>query len=193
MGLTYFPSETNQVFLQVLRNSGAVPGFPADYSTPQVRILHEDSGLQTDLSFTNMTQFDDNLWRLPFVIPSTPFFGTYIIEFKTTLDGVAIESSETFKVDQPPDINEQGQGSCTVDGELKDETTTDPIFGADVFVFLPTDLLNAIAHDVTDALGNYEVFLNPGSYKIRFVKSGFIDETHSLTVNSDCTHAQSGD
>ena len=193
MGLTYRPDETNQIFLQVLRNSGAVPGFPADYSTPQVRILHEDSGLQTDLVFTNMTQFDDNLWTLPFVIPSMPFFGTYIIEFKATLDSVAIESSETFKVERPPDIIEQGQGSCQVDAVVQDQGTMQPIAGVTVFAFLPSDLNNAIAKDVTDTNGNYTLFLNPGSYKLRFTKVGFIDETHDLTVNANCTHVISGD
>lgn len=192
MGLTYFPDETIQLFLQVLRLSGAVPVFPADYSTPQARIIHEDSGLQTDLAFTNMTQFDGNIWTLPFVIPSTPFFGTYIVEYKTTLDSILIESSETFKIDPPVDIIEQGQGSCSVDGTVQDDLSQ-PLAGVTVFIFDPGDLFNAIAKDVTDLNGEYEVFLNPGSYKIRFTKSGLIDETHDLTVNANCTHVQSGD
>ncbi len=192
MGLTYFPDETNQLYLQVLRLSGSVPSFPGDYSTPQARIIHEDSGLQTDLAFTNMTQFDDNIWTLPFVIPSTPFFGTYIVEYKTTLDSILIESSETFKIDPPADILEQGQGSCSVDGIVQAEGSGQPIAGATVFIFNPGDLFNAIAKDVTDSLGAYEVFLNPGSYKIRFTKSGVIDETHDLLVNANCTHVQSG-
>lgn len=193
MGLTYFPDETNQLYLQVLRLSGSVPGFPANYSTPQVRIIHEDSGLQTDLTLTNMTQFDDNIWTLPFVIPTSPFFGTYIIEYKTTLDSIDIESSETFKVETPPAIVGQGQGSCTVTASVQNEVTTSPESGVTIFVFNPGDLVNAIAKDITDASGNYTVFLNPGSYKIRFTKTGFIDETHTLTVNANCTHSIAGD
>ena len=193
MGLTYFPDETNQIYLQVLKNSGAVPAFPSEYSTPQMRIIHEDSGLQTDLSFTNMTQFSDNIWTLPFVIPTTPFFGTYIIEFKTTLNSLDIESSETFKVDPPQDIIEQGQGSCQVDAVVKDQGTLQPIAGVTVFAFLPNDLNNAIAKDVTDTNGNYTLFLNPGDFKLRFTKTGFIDETHDLTVNTNCTHVITGD
>lgn len=193
MGLTYLPDETNQIFLQVLENTGEVPAFPADYSTPQVRILHEDSGLQTDLAFTNMTQFSDNLWTLAFAIPATPFFGTYMIEFKTTLNSLDIESSETFKVEPPPDIQEQGQGSCSVTGVVQDDGTGQPIAGVTILIFNPGDLTFAIAKDVTDSLGEYEVFLNTGDYTIRFTKSGKIDETHDLTVNANCTHVQSGD
>jgi len=194
MGLTYFPAETNQLYLQVLRLSGSVPGFPADYSTPKVRIIHEDSGLQTDLALTSMAQFSDNLWTLAFVIPSTPFFGTYIVEYETTLDSVAIESSETFKVEQPQDIIEQGQGSCQVDAFVQEEGTGDPLPGVTVFVFETNDLNNAIAKDVTDSNGQYTVFLNPGNYKIRFVGGpNFIDETHDLEVFSNCTHVITGD
>ena len=193
MGETYFPSETNNLLLQVLRNSGVAPAFPADYSTPQARVIHNDSGLVTDLSFTNMTQLDDNIWSLPFPIPSTPFFGTYMVEFKTTLDSTAIEGSDTFKVGQPQDISEQGQGSCQVDAVVQDEGTLQPIAGVTVFAFLPSDLNNAIAKDVTDTNGNYTLFLNPGSFKLRFTKTGFIDETHDLTVNANCTHVITGD
>lgn len=194
MGLTYFPDETNQLYLQVLRLSGSVPSFPSNYSTPQVRIIHEDSGLQTDLVLTNMTQFDDNIWTLPFVIPGAPFFGTYIVEYKTTLDSIAIESSETFKIEPPPSIIEQGQGSCQVDAFVQEEGTGDPLPGVTVFVFNTGDLNNAIAKDVTDSNGAYTVFLNPGDYQIRFVGGpNFIDETHPLTVNADCTHVITGD
>lgn len=193
MGETYLPTETNTLFLQVLRISGSVPNFPFDYSTPQVRVVHEAGGIQTDLSLTNMVQLDDNLWSLPFSVPGAPFFGTYLAEFKTTIDGIDVESSDTFKVEPTPGIIEQGQGSCSVAATVKDEGTGQPIFGATVFVFDPGDLVNAIAKDVTDSNGNYEVFLNPGAYKIRFTKVGFINETHDLTVNSDCTHVQSGD
>ena len=192
MGETYFPTETNTLLLQVLRHSGSVPNFPSDYSTPQVRVVHEATGIQIDLALTNMVQLDDNLWSLPFVVPGAPFFGTYMTEFKTTIDGIAVESSDTFKVEQVPGIIEQGQGSCSVAAVVKDEGTGQPIPGTTVFVFDPGDLVNAIAKDVTDSNGAYEVFLNPGDYKIRFTKVGFINETHDLTVNSDCTHVQSG-
>lgn len=193
MGETYFPNETNTILLQVLRNSGAVPTFPADYSTPQARVIHNDSGLVTDLAFTSMTRLDDNVWSLPFVIPSTPFFGTYMIEFQTTLDSTAIEGSDTFKVGPTPDIIEQGQGSCEITAVVQDEGTLQPIAGVTVFVFNVGDLTNAIAKDITDTNGSYTVFLNPGSYKIRFTRLGFTDETHDLTVNADCTHVILGD
>lgn len=193
MGLTYFPGETNQIFLQVLRVAGSVPSFPADYTTPQVRIVHVDSGLVVDVSAINMTQLDDNLWTFDYLIPATPFFGTYLAEFTTTIDGVDVETSEVFKVEEPPDIIEQGQGSCTVDGTVTDEGTLQPIPGVTVLVFTTTDLVNAIAKDITDSNGQYEVFLNPGNYKIRFTRVGFIDETHDLVVNGNCTHDITGD
>lgn len=193
MGQTFFPNETNTIFLQVLRNSGAVPNFPADYTTPQVRVIHENSGIVTDLTLTNMVQLDDNLWSLPFVVPVSPFFGTYLAEFKTTLDSIAIESSEIFKVQPPPEIVEQGQGSCSVDGVVQDTATMQPIAGVTVLIFPPTDLNNAIAKDITNTNGEYEVLLNPGDYKIRFTKVDLMDETHDLTVNANCTHVQSGD
>ena len=193
MGETYFPQETNTILLQVLRISGSVPTFPTDYSTPQVRVVHQSSGLVTDVALTNMTQLDDNLWFLDFVIPGSPFFGTYMSEFKVTIDGIPIEGSDTFKVEVTPGIIEQGQGSCSISAIVKDEGTGQPIPGTTVFVFDPGDLVNAIAKDVTDSNGSYEVFLNPGDYKIRFTKVGFINETHDLTVNANCTHVQSGD
>ena len=192
MGETYFPDETNTIFLQVLRNTGTVPAFPTNYSTPQARVIHNDSGIVVDVAFTNMTQLDDNLWVLSFVVPSTPFFGTYMIEFQTTLDSLDIESSDTFKVGMPQDILEQGQGSCQVDAVVQDSGTLQPISGVTVLVFQTFDLNTAIAKDVTDVNGNYTVFLNPGDYKIRFTKTGFIDETHDLTVNANCTHVISG-
>jgi len=191
---TYFPNDMKTVFLQVLRHSGAAPAFPATYTTPKLRIIHVSGvSLVTDVALTNMIQLDDNLWTFDFTVPATPFFGDYFIEFETTLDNIAIEGSEVFKVEPTPDIIEQGQGSCQVDAVVKDEGTLQPIAGVTVFVFNPGDLANAIAKDVTDTGGNYTVFLNPGSFKIRFTKTGFIDETHDLTVNDDCTHVITGD
>jgi len=189
----YQAGETKTSYLQVLRHVGNVPIFPGDYSTPQIRVLHFDSSLIEDVASTSMTQLDDNLWRFDFNISASPFFGDYLIEYTLTIDGIDIESSETFKVEQPPDIVEQGQGSCQVDGTVKDSGTLQPISGVDVYVFTSSDLVNAIAHDVTDTNGAYTVFLNSGSYKIRFHRVGFIDETHDLVVNSDCTHDVMGD
>lgn len=190
----YFPNETNTIYLQVLRLSGGAPAFPADYTTPQVRILHAvGNTLVVDLVATNMVQLDDNLWVYNHTIPVSPFFGNYLIEFTTTLDSISIEGTDEFKVVTPGDIAEAGQGSCQVDGVVQDQGTMQPINGVDVFVFLPTNLSQAIAHDLTDANGAYTVFLNPGNYKIRFHRVGFIDETHDLVVNGDCTHDISGD
>ncbi len=193
MSLTFFPQETNTIFLQVLRPSGSVPSFPSDYSTPQLRILHIDSGVVEDVSFTNMIQQSDNVWSFEFDIPSSPFFGNYFTEFQTTIDSIAIESSEIFKVAPPPTIVGQGQGSCEMTANVQNEVTTNPEPGVTVFVFDPGDLVNAIATDVTDASGNYTVFLNPGNYKIRFTKVNFIDETHDLEILANCTHVITGD
>lgn len=193
MSLTFFPQETNTIYLQVLRISGSVPAFPGDYTTPQLRILHIDSGVVEDVALTNMAQQSDNLWSFDYVVPPSPFFGTYFIEFQTTIDGINVESSETFKVEPTPDIIEQGQGSCEISATVLQESTGQPITGATVLVFTTTDLTNAIAKDVTDSNGNYTVFLNPGNYKIRFTRVGYIDETHDLTVDGSCNHVISGD
>ena len=193
MSQTYFPGETYTALLQVLRLNNTVPSFPGDYTTPQVRIVHEDSGLVTDVAPVNMAQLDDNLWFYEFVIPPSPFFGDYIVEFNATIDGNDSESSETLKVSPPSDIVEQGQGSCEITDTVLNEATTNPIPGVDVFAFDPGDLENALAHDVTDLNGSWTLFLNPGSYKIRFVKIGYMNETHDITVDVGCTFNIVGD
>lgn len=193
MPLQYNPGETNTIFLQVLRLSGSAPAFPADYTTPQIRILHAvGNTLVVDIVPTNMIQISDNIWTFNYAIPMNPFVGNYLAEFTTTLDGVNIEGSDEFRV-EITDIMEAGQGSCSVTGVVQDQGTLQPINGVDVFVFNPSNLSQAIAHDVTDNNGQYEVFLNPGNYKIRFHRIGFIDETHDLVVNGDCTHNVIGD
>jgi len=190
----YVPNEMATIYLQVLRLSGSVPAFPTDYTTPQIRVLHTvGNTLIVDVATTNMIQLDDNLWSFDYMIPAVPYFGNYLIEFTTTIDGVNVEGSDEFKVVTPGDIAEAGQGSCQVDGVVQDQGTMQPINGVDVFVFLPSNLSQAIAHDLTDANGQYTVFLNPGNYKIRFHRVGFIDETHDIIVNGDCTHDISGD
>lgn len=195
MGATYFPNDNATIFLQVLRLSGSVPTFPTDYSTPQARIIHIVGGSPiTDLVFTNMIQVDTNVWQIDFPIVANPFFGDYFVEFQTTLDSIAIESSDTFKVDPTAAIASQGQGSCQIDAVVQEEGTGDPLAGVTVFAFNPGDLNTAIAKDETDSNGDYTIFLNPGSYKLRFVGGpNFIDETHDLTVNANCTHVITGD
>jgi len=189
----YDPGETNTIYLQVLRLSGSAPVFPGDYTTPQIRILHSvGNTLVMDVAPISMTQLDDNLWVFEYSIPLSANTGNYMAEFTTTIDGVAVEGSDEFRV-EPFDIQEAGQGSCSVTGTVQDQGTMQPINGVDVFVFNPSNLSQAISHDLTDANGAYTVFLNPGSYKIRFHRVGFIDETHTLTVNGDCTHDVEGD
>jgi len=100
MGQAYKPTETHTLLLQVLRLNNTVPAFPADYSTPQIRIIHESGGsLVTDVASTGMTQLSDNIWFFNFVIPTSPFFGDYTAEFATTISGSDVESSEPFKVE----------------------------------------------------------------------------------------------
>lgn len=190
---TYNPNELNTVYLQVLRLSGAPPTFPGDYTTPQIRILHYDSGVVEDVAFTSMTQVSDNIWRYDYTIPGSPFFGNYFVEFSATLDGIGVEASDEFKVVPVPDIIEQGQGSCEVSDTVLDEGTSQPIPGTTVLVFPDGDLNNAVASDITDSNGSFTVYLNPGSYKIRYTRVGYIDETHDLIVNSNCTFDISGD
>lgn len=192
MGVVYHPGETQTIFLQVLRLSGSVPTFPGDYTAPQAKVIHNDSGLVTDLAFTSMTQLDDNIWTIPFAVPATPYFGDYLIEFKMSIDGVNIEASDTFKVEPTP-IDEAGEGSCTVSLTVLHPVSNDPIAGVDIYAFLPSNLSEALAHAITDVDGEGTIYLDPGTYKVRFHKVGFIDETHDLTVNGDCTHVVSGD
>ncbi len=192
MPAVYHPGDTGTIYLQVLRLSGAAPVFPDDYTAPQVRILHVEGGSPvTDVALTPMTQLDDNLWYHQHQIPPSPFVGDYLVEFAVAVDGVQTEATDGFRVDQP-DIIEEGSGSCEVSGTVRDEGTQQPIAGVTVLVFNPADLVNAIAKFVTDSNGSWSVFLNPGTYKIRFHRVGFIDETHDLTVNPDCTHLISG-
>ena len=195
MGLMYIPNETNTLWLQVLRISGSVPSFPADYNTPQVRIIHLNSGiLIEDVAFIDMTQRDDNIWSYDFSISTSPDFGDYLAEFKVTIDGILVESSEKFKVQPAPALQSQGSGSCEITGDVKEDAApNDPIPGTEVAVFLPSDLTSVIALDFTDNNGEWTLFLDPGLYKVRFTKPGKIPETHDMTVNANCTFSLSGD
>lgn len=192
MATTYHPGDTSTIYLQVLRLSGSAPVFPDDYTAPQVRVLHVEGGSPvTDVALAPMTQLDDNLWYHQHQIPASPFVGDYLVEFSTTIDGIQTEATDGFRV-EPVDIVEEGSGSCEISGTVRDEGTQQPIAGVTVLVFGSGDLVNAIAKAVTDSDGRWTVFLNPDSYKIRFHRVGFIDETHDLTVNPDCTHLISG-
>lgn len=194
MSKRYNPGETATIYLQVLRLSGSAPVFPSDYTAPQVRVMHVDSGLVIDVPATAMTQLDDNLWYFNHAIPPTPFVGDYLVEFTTTIDGIATEANDEFRVElSDTDINEEGNGSCEISDVVKDSGTLQPIGGCTVLAFATTDLVNAIAKSVTDSNGVFTVYLNPGSYKLRFHKVGWIDETHDLTVENDCMFDIDGD
>ena len=60
--------------------------------------------------------------------------------------------------------------------------------GVDVFVYLPTDTVNAIAHSTTDVNGQFTVHLDTGSYVVLFSKQGYVSATLSLTVDGSGGH-----
>jgi len=193
MSFEHQRGEVNTVMLSVLRLSGSVPSFPTDYSTPQLRITHVNGGGEIeDLALTSMAQLAGaNRWFHKFSIPLTADFTKYLVTFKVTIEGVATEVSEEFKVIES--VAGTGTGANSVTVTVKSSVTMLPISNAIVRVFDKATPTAAIAVTETDSQGNATIFLDAGDYLIEFSKTGVISETHTLTVNADGSHNVEGD
>lgn len=194
MGDTYQRGQSFVKYLNVLRQNGSVPTFPGDYPAPTYEILFKNGAFSVLVPDTSMTQGLDNAWYFTYVVDEDATLGTYLIKFKTTLDGVPIEATEEFIVEEVSVVEPVGPGvgEFAIIDEVQNDAMDD-LSGVDVFVFLPSDTETPIAHVVTDVAGQFTVYLDEGSYVLLFNKSGFISETHGLTVDSMGGHTFTGD
>lgn len=194
MGFDFQRGETNTVLLSVLRLSGTVPAFPADYNNPKLRIIHiNGNGEIEDLAFTNMTQVNgSNNWFLKFPIAIDAPFKKFLAIFETIIEGVTTQSTEEFRVVAPMASGIPGTGEFSVTLIIKQEVTLLPIGNAVVRVFDKATPTVPIAQTETDANGSATVFLDTGSYLVEFSKSGVISEIHDLVVSADGSHKVSG-
>lgn len=195
MSFEFQRGETNTVQLTVLRLSGTIPTFPADYDTPKIRILHVNGGGEIeDLTQTDMTQISSsNHWFHKFTIPTDAPFTKYLVEFETDIEGVTTQAAEEFKVVQPAALGSPGVGEHDVKVTLKNSSNNQPISNATVRVFDKAVPTTPVASAKTDSSGNATVFLDAGTYLIEFSKLGVLSETHDLIVNSDGSHDVVGD
>ena len=190
---TFERTQTNTIFLTVLRLTSSVPAFPADYSTPQVRISHILSNSEVeDLAFVDMTQIGtSNQWFRTFDVSGTAKFTEHLVTFKTTLDGVEVFTAEQFQV--VPTTVAPGTGAIAVTLQVKNSFTLDPIPNATIRVFDKSNPTIVLATTETDANGNGTIFLDAGTFLVEFNKTGVISEVHDLAVFSDGTHNIFGD
>lgn len=181
-------------YLNVLFLSGAVPTFPDDYTTPTFSIVFKNGLFSIILADSIMTQGLNNIWFFSYHVPLDASLGTYLIKYKVTINGVDTEVTEDFLVELPSGTTEigPGVGMFTITDTVEDASMVD-LSGVDVFIFLPSDTNNAIAHATTDTNGQFTVQLDEGTYITLFNKTGYISETHQLTVDSMGGHAFLGD
>jgi hypothetical protein len=189
MSNTYPKGSTFLKYLNVLRADGSVPVYPDEYAAPTYQIVFKNGVFSTIVADTAMTQGAGNVWYFSYTVPTNALDGTYLIKYKATVNLVAVESTEDYIVGH-------ALTAGTGEFEIVDVVQTDamaPIEDADVWVFTDVNLSNAIAHDTTDVLGEFTVLLDEGEYWVLFVKTGFINETHKLTVDSMGGHVFEGD
>ena len=187
MANSYLRGSTFLKYLNVLRVTGSVPTFPADYSAPTFSVYYKN-GIFTAVALdVPMTQGLDNIWYLIYSIPVNAGIGTYFIKYKTTIDGVPTETTEDFNValEHNP-LLDGGNGSCTITDLITDGTN--PVPSADVYVFSSVTSSVVLAHVLTDASGNFTVYLNAGTYYLFANKPGVLNTENLLEVHSDCTH-----
>jgi len=189
MGFEFNQSQENTILLTVLRLSGTEPAFPADYTTPTVRISHINGGPEEeDLSTSPMTQIgSSSRWFLKFPIPGAAPFTKFLVTFNTTIDGIQTITTEEFRV-IPVIGTTTGAGSFAVTVTVKNSITLVPIPNAIIRIFDKSNPTVAIATAETDSAGNGTVFLDAGNYLIEFAKTGVIRETKDLVVFSNGTH-----
>ncbi|TDI97030.1 MAG: hypothetical protein E2O29_01990 [Deltaproteobacteria bacterium] len=188
MGFEFNQSQENTILLTVLRLSGSEPTFPADYTTPTVRISHINGGPEEeDLASTAMTRIGaTNRWFFKFPIASNASFTKYLTTFNTTIDGIPTVATEEYRV--VPVDGTTGSGAFAVTVTVKNSVTLVPIPNAQIRIFDKSNPAVAIAVAQTDASGNATVFLDAALYLIEFFKTGIIRETHDLVVFANGTH-----
>lgn len=189
MANLYNRGQTFVKYLNVLRPSSTVPIFPTEYTTPTYTIYLKNGSFTTVVPATNMIQGLDNVWYFSYFVPNEATFGTYLIKYKTTIDGIDIETTEDYIV-TAIDID-SGTGEFEITDTVQSDSMDD-LSDVNVYVFLPSAPDNAIAHATTDSNGEFTVYLDEGTYNVLFSKTGYINETHSMTVDSMGAHSFSG-
>jgi len=162
---------------------------------PTYEILFKNGAFSIVVADAALTQGLDNTWYFSYTIPTSATYGTYLIKYKITMDGTQFETTEDFMVAPPTDGGGPagpGIGEFAITDEVQSDSMTD-LSGVDIYVFLPSDTINAIAHATSDAMGQFTVYLDAGSYIVLFNKTNFISETHGLTVDGSGGHVFSGD
>lgn len=187
MSNTYNRGNTFVKYLNVLRLNGTVPNI-IEYTTPTYSILFKDGVFATIVADTAMSLGAGNVWYFNYTVPNDADLGTYLIKYKFTINAVSVEGTEDYIVALPADsVAGPGTGAFAITDEVQSDSMVD-LSGVDVFVFLTTDTNNAIAHATTSATGEFTVFLDTGPYLVMFSKAGFINETHSMTVDGSGGH-----
>jgi hypothetical protein len=189
MANLYNRGQTFLKYLNVLRPSSTVPVFPTDYTTPTYTIYFKNGAFSTTVSATGMTQGLDNIWYFSHFVQNEADFGTYLIKYKTTIDGIDIETTEDFIV-TAIDID-SGTGEFEIIDTVQSDTMDD-LSGVDVYIFLLSAPDTAIAHATTDTNGQFIVYLDEGTYRVLFSKTNYIQETHDMTVDNTGAHVFTG-
>ena len=183
--MSYVRGTTFLKYLNVLRPNGTVPVFPTEYAIPTYSILFKNGVFSTVISDEPMIQGDNNVWYFSYSIPALADLGTYLIKYKLAINGVNAEITEDFIVVLESGIESigPGLGDFTIIDVVESTSMVD-LQGVDVYVFLPTNTNQAIAHATTDTNGQFTVHLDSGTYVVLFNKAGYISETHGLTVSA---------
>ena len=185
--MSYARGTTFLKYLNVLRQNGTVPIFPTEYSIPTYSILFKDGNFVVIVPDTPMIHDAGNVWHFSYTVPALADLGTYLIKYKVTMNGVDSEATEDFIVEFGINV-----GAFTIIDTVESNTMVD-LLGVDVYVFLPSNVNQAIAHATTNASGQFSVNLDSGTYVVLFNKAGFISETHGLTVDALGNHVFDGD
>lgn len=194
MSNVYNRGNTFLKYLNVLRPNGTVPVFPTEYTAPTYSIMFKDGSFTTIVSDTAMIHAAGNVWYFSYTVPSLADLGTYLIKYKIHINGIDAELTEDYIIELPSGSSEIGPGVGTfaITDTVENESMSD-LSGVDVFVFLPTNTSQAIAHATTDSNGQFTVQLDSGNYIVLFNKAGYISETHGLTVDGSGGHTFDGD
>jgi hypothetical protein len=192
MSFIFQRDQVNSIMLTVLKLSGGIPNYPADYTQPQIRISHINGGAEVeDLTYTGMTYVpSSNRWFYKYTISHTASFTKYLVTFKTVIQGITTLATEEYKV--VPLLPSSGPGEFDIQMIIEDEITHSPIAGATIQIYDMSNPNVLLATDTSDSAGLVNVYLNAGTYLANFIKPGDVSEAHTLVVNSDGTYIVRG-
>jgi len=134
-----------------------------------------------DLAETTMTKHEDGRWYYRYHIPSSAQYGIYHVIFsKYDTEGAAVTTGDYQVWDGSVSTAGSGIGLVT-------DTVTNslgaPIAGVQVSAYVYGDLTKKIAETITSVAGIFELYLDPGTYIIRFTKDGWVSKTITEVVS----------